>query len=190
MSARTRDSDDWLWTYADVLLLSFFAVCAYAFVAMQSINPPAKAEQDVPPPGALVVVAGWPEGSIDVDLWVKSPDDDKPTGYPEGLKSRKYCALVRDDLGTTSDGSPVNSETTLCRALPPGEYIVNVHGFSVPADSVKVHVDVTLNGRLLVSRNMDLKPKQERTVARFTLDADGQVTGSNEVYAPLRSANK
>jgi hypothetical protein len=43
---------------------------------------------------------------------------------------------------------------------------------------------------LLVSRNMDLKPKQERTVARFTLDADGQVTGSNEVYAPLRSANK
>lgn len=186
---RNKSDDDWLWTYADVLLLSFFAVCAYAFVAMQSINPPAKNNPDtLPPPGSLAVVAAWTEGAIDVDAWLKSPDDDKPVGYSR--KDGKVCALLRDDLGTTNDGSPFNIENAFCRALPAGEYIVNVHGYSLPAEGVRVHVEVALNGRLLVTRDMDLKPKQERTVVRFTLDGAGKVTSSNEVFAPLRSEGK
>lgn len=187
--SRNKSDDDWLWTYADVLLLSFFAVCAYAFVAMQSINPPAKNNPDtLPPPGSLAMIAAWPEGNYDVDLWVKSPDDKLPVGYSR--KDGTVCSLLRDDLGVTNDGSPLNAETTFCRALPAGEYQVNIHGYSVPADTITVHVEVALNGRLLVSRNMDMKPKQERTVVRFTLDAAGNVVSSNEVYAPLRSANK
>jgi hypothetical protein len=121
-------------------------------------------------------------------LWFKSPDDNLPVGYSR--KDGTVCALLRDDLGTTNDSSPINAENVFCRALPAGEYIANVHAYSVPAEGVTVHVEIAINGKLLVSRNMDLKPKQERTVVRFTLDAAGNVTGSNEVYAPLRSANK
>jgi hypothetical protein len=189
MATRSNSGDDWLWSYVDVLLLSVFTFCAYVFVAMASINPPARDNPDaLPPPGSLAVVAAWPEGNIDVDLWLKSPDDNMPVGYSR--KDGKICALLRDDLGTTNDGSPINAETTFCRALPAGEYIANIHGYSVPADGVRVHVEIALNGRLLVSRNMDLKPKQERTVVRFTLDGAGNVVSSNEVYQPLRSAVK
>lgn len=181
----------WLYAFVDVLLVLTFVLASYAWLVLPQINPVAKDNPDaLPPPGSLAVVSAWPEGNIDVDLWLQSPDDDKPVGYPEGLKSRKYCALLRDDLGTTGDGGPFNLENVFCRTLPAGEYVVNIHGYSVPAEGIKVHVEIALNGRLLVSRDLDLKPKQERTVARFTLDAAGNVTGSNEVFAPLRSANK
>jgi hypothetical protein len=176
-------------SFRDVMLALNAVLSAVVLFALPQINPPARDNPDtLPPPGSLAVVAAWPEGNIDVDLWLKSPDDDKPVGYSR--KDGKVCALLRDDLGTTNDGSPFNAENAFCRALPAGEYIANVHGYSVPADGVRVHFEIALNGRLLVSRDMDLKPKQERTVVRFTLDAAGNVTGSNEVYAPLRSANK
>lgn len=176
-------------SFRDVMLALNAVLSAVVLFALPQINPPAKNNPDtLPPPGSLAMVAAWPEGNIDVDLWVKSPDDSLPVGYSR--KDGTVCSLLRDDLGVTNDGSPLNAETTFCRALPAGEYIVNIHGYSVPADSISVHVEVALNGRLLVSRNMDLKPKQERTVVRFTLDAAGNVVSSNEVYAPLRSASK
>lgn len=179
----------WLFAFVD-MLMSLGALLAGALYAVALMaHPPAKNNPDtLPPPGSLAMVAAWPEGNFDIDLWVKSPDDNLPVGYSR--KDGTVCSLLRDDLGVTNDGSPLNAETTFCRALPPGEYVVNIHGYSVPADAISVHVEVALNGRLLVSRNMDLKPKQERTVVRFTLDAAGNVVGSNEVYAPLRSANK
>lgn len=173
----------------DLLMNMLLGLTALVVLVLAQINPPAKDNPDtLPPPGSLAMVAAWPEGNIDVDLWVKSPDDNLPVGYSR--KDGTVCSLLRDDLGVTNDGSPLNAETTFCRALPAGEYIIDIHGYSVPADSIAVHVEVALNGRLLVSRNMDLKPKQERTVVRFTLDAAGNVTSSNEVFAPLRSAGK
>ncbi|TPJ86976.1 MULTISPECIES: hypothetical protein [unclassified Mesorhizobium] len=189
MSRPSHASHVWLFAFVDVLLVLTFVLASFVFLALPQINPPARDNPDaLPPPGSLAVVAAWPEGSVDVDLWLKSPDDDKPVGYSR--KDGTVCALLRDDLGTTNDGSPFNAENAFCRALPAGEYVVNTHAYSVPAEGVKVHVEIALNGRLLVSRDMDLRPKQERTVARFTLDGGGQVVSSNEVYLPLRSANK
>lgn len=173
----------------DLLMNMLLGLTALVVLVLAQINPPAKNNPDaLPPPGSLAMVVAWPEGNFDIDLWVKSPDDNLPVGY--NRKDGTVCSLLRDDLGVTNDGSPLNAETTFCRALPAGEYVVNVHGYSVPADAITVHVEVALNGRLLVSRNMDLKPKQERTVVRFTLDAAGNAVSSNEVYRPLRSANK
>lgn len=173
----------------DLLMNMLLGLTALVVLVLAQINPVAKDNPDtLPPPGTIAVLAAWPQGNLDVDVWLKSPDDNKPVGYSR--KDGKICALLRDDLGTTNDGSPINAESAFCRALPAGEYVVNIHGYSVPANGVTVHVEIALNGRLLVSRDMDLKPKQERTVVRFTVDGAGNVTGSNEVYQGLRSAGK
>lgn len=179
----------WLFAFVD-MLMSLGALLAGALYAVALMaHPPAKNNPDtLPPPGNIAVFAAWQEGNIDADLWFKSPDDNLPVGYSR--KDGTVCALLRDDLGTTNDNSPINAENVFCRALPAGEYIANVHAYSVPAEGVTVHVEVAINGKLLVKRDMPLKPKQERTVVRFTLDAAGNVVGSNEVYAPLRSAGK
>lgn len=173
----------------DLLMNMLLGLTALVVLVLAQINPAAKNNPDaLPPPGNLMILAAWPEGAIDADLWVKSPDDKLPVGYSR--KDGTVCALLRDDLGVTNDNSPINAENVFCRALPAGEYIANVHAYSVPAEGVTVHVEVAINGKFLVKRDMPLKPKQERTVIRFTLDAAGNVVSSNEVYAPLRSAGK
>lgn len=175
--------------FRDTLMNMLLGLTALVVLVLAQINPPARDNPEaLPPPGNIAVLAAWPQGPIDVDLWVRSPDDNLPVGYSR--KDGSVCALLRDDLGTSGDASPLNAESTFCRALPAGEYAVNVHGYSVPAEGVTVHVEIALNGRLLVSRNVDLRPKQERTVARFTLDTAGRVIAQNEVFVPLRSAGK
>jgi hypothetical protein len=174
----------------DLLMNMLLGLTALVVLVLAQINPAAKDNPDaLPPPGTLAVLVAWPEGAIDVDTWVKSPDDDKPAGYPQGLKSRKYCALLRDDLGTTNDGGPFNAENVFCRSLPAGEYIVNIHGFAIPGP-VMVHIEVALNGSLLVKTDMEIRAKQERTVVRFTLDGRGMVVpgSQSQVFKALRSA--
>jgi hypothetical protein len=176
-------------SFRDVMLALNAVLSAVVLFALPQINPPAKNNPDtLPPPGNIAVFAAWQEGNIDADLWFKSPDDSLPVGYSR--KDGTVCALLRDDLGTTNDNSPINAENVFCRALPAGEYIANVHAYSVPPEGVTVHVEVAINGKLLVKRDMPLKPKQERTVIRFVLDGGGQVVESNEVYKPLRSTDK
>ncbi|KRB22658.1 hypothetical protein [Mesorhizobium sp. Root172] len=178
------------WPFGQIdLLFSFVGlVLAILFFALLSMNPPAKkATETLPPPGNIAVLMCWPQGATDVDLWLGAPGD-KSVGYSR--KQGLVWSLLRDDMGTVNDASPVNCESAFARATPAGEYIVNIHGYSLP-ESVNVHVEVSLNGRLLVSTDMALKPKQERTVIRFTLDGKGDIVpgSTNQVYVPLRSAS-
>jgi hypothetical protein len=185
---RNHHSSAWLWAFVDVLLVLTFVQSAFIFLALPQINDPAKNADEAKPAGAIAVVASWPSGPIDCDLWVKSPDDALPVGYSR--KAGATWSLLRDDLGVAGDSSPINMENAFARALPAGEWIINVHGYSLPTGPVTVHVEASLNGRLIVSRDVVLKPKQERTVIRFALDGIGKVVAHNEVFAPLRGAGK
>jgi hypothetical protein len=167
------------------MLLGLTALCV---LILPQINDPAKSADEAKPAGAIAVVASWPSGPIDCDLWVKSPDDALPVGYSR--KAGSTWSLLRDDLGVAGDSSPINMENAFARALPAGEWIINVHGYSLPTGPVTIHVEASLNGRLIVSRDVVLKPKQERTVVRFTLDNGGNVVSHSEVFAPLRSEKK
>jgi hypothetical protein len=175
-----------LWAFVDVLLVLTFVQSAFIFLVLPQINPPAAITPDIPPPGNIAVLACWPEGATDVDLWTKSPDG-KPVGYSR--KSGSVWSLLRDDLGEFGDSSKVNCESAFARATPAGEYVVNAHCYSC-GGKTPVHIEIALNGRLLVARDMDLLPKQERTALRFVLDSAGEMVAHNEVYLPLRSANK
>ncbi len=180
------DQSKWPFGQIDVLFSFVSLLLGILGIVLLSMNPPAMNNPDsLPPPGSLAMMAAWPDGNIDVDIWVQSPDDNKPVGYSR--KDGTVCSLLRDDLGVTNDGSPLNVETTFCRALPPGEYVVNLHGFSIP-QPVLVHIEVALNGSLLVKTDMEIRQKQERTVIRFTLDGHGKVVSTNTVFKALRSA--
>ena len=183
---RDHSGHAWLFAFVDVLLVLAVVQMSYTLLVLPQINPPAKEQQE--PPGNISVLACWPEGAIDVDLWTDAPGQKKPTGY--STKSGEVWSLLRDDLGTTGDSSIVNCENAYARAAPAGEYVVNIHGYSLPTGQVPVRVEVAMNGRLLVQETVNLRPKQERTVIRFTLDGSGAVGSSNKVFKPLRSEKK
>ena len=167
------------WGFA--LLLMFLML---AFIR----DPQTPIPPTLPPPGNIAVLACWPSGPIDVDLWLGSPND-KPVGYSR--KSGLIWSLLRDDLGDVNDASPINCESAFARITPAGEFVVNIHGFAIP-QPVIVHIEVALNGSLLVKTDMEIRQKQERTVIRFTLDGRAMVVpgSQSQVYVPLRSAAK
>lgn len=173
--------------FRDLLLNMLLGLTALVLLVLPNINPPTASAPNMKPPGSIAASIAWPAGSTDIDLWVSGPGEKVAIGYSN--KSGKLWSLLRDDLGTANDISPVNMENAFARETPAGEYVVNAHCYSC-SDVTTAHVEVALNGRLLVSTNLDLKPKQERTVVRFTLDGQGRLAGSNTVFKPLRSASK
>jgi hypothetical protein len=176
------------------LFLNALAFCLLVLIIIIPwINPTPTNAHDAPPPGNLAVSIAWPEGPYDVDVWVLAPGEQKAVGYSN--RAGRVFNLLRDDLGLSGDDGPFNREDAFSRGLPAGEYVVNIHGYSV-AQELPVEVEIRRadgNGSaLLVRETMTIRQAQERTVVRFRLDASGNVVpGSmNRVYKPLRSATK
>ena len=174
------------------LFLNALAFCLLVLIIiLPYINPTPTTASDVPPPGNLIVSISWPAGNQDVDLWVKAPGDKKAIGYSN--KGGVVTNLLRDDLGTVGDTEPFNQESAYSRGLPDGEYIINIHCYrcTVP-QAVTVEIGLATNGttRQIVKTTVDLRPLQERTVARFRVQG-GQIVGKvSNVYVPLRAAKK
>ncbi|TGV15846.1 hypothetical protein EN816_00925 [Mesorhizobium sp. M8A.F.Ca.ET.173.01.1.1] len=167
--------------YSNVTLL----LAVIMVIILTQVNPKAKDQETLPPPGTIAVLACWPPGPTDIDLWLGDPKDTKSVGYSR--KSGLVWSLLRDDMGIVNDDSPINCESAFARSTPAGEYVVNLHGYSIPAP-LAVHVEIAINGVLLDKSDLEIRPKQERTVLRFKLDGQGNlVEGSaNRVFKPLR----
>ncbi len=172
--------------YSNVTLI----LTAVIVIVLTQVNPKAKpTEESAKPPGSLMACIYWSNHN-DIDLWGKSPDDDKAVGYSR--KSGKTIDLVRDDLGT--DNAP-HFECEFARALPDGRWTFNAHGYSINDPVVSVHAEIRLSGpdgfKLLFETTLDIRQKQERTIAQFRM-VGGQVVPDslNQVFAPLRSAGK
>jgi hypothetical protein len=178
----------------DLLMNMLLGLTALVVLVLAQINPIAKNNPDsTKPPGAIAVTIAWPAGNYDVDLWVIGPGEKKAVGYSN--KSGVLFSLLRDDLGITNDSGPLNLENAFARDMPAGEYIINIHGFSIGEKPLPVHIEVSLGREtmtLLVNTDMDIGQKQERTVVRFSLDDQGRVIPEsvNRVFRPLRSATK
>lgn len=169
----------------DLLMNMLLGLTALVVLVLAQINPIAKSTETIKPPGDIAVLMCWAPGPTDIDLWLGAPGD-KSVGYSR--KTGTVWALLRDDMGIVNDVSPINCESAFARATPAGEYVVNIHGYSLP-ETIPIHIEISLSGRLLVSTNLDLKPKQERTVVRFTLDGQGTIVSGSQsiVFKELRS---
>lgn len=180
-------------------LLGFVVMFVLSFLL---INPIAKTGA-VDPKAEFLITLAWPDGRRDdVDLYVEDP-----TGNLVWFREREagLMHLDRDDLGQRNDvvevggrkiQNPLNQETVSIRGILPGEYVVNVHLYRaveagpVPA-TVKVEklnptVEVVFYGAVELARQGD-----ERTAVRFSVRADGDVSGANRLpksIVPLRRA--
>lgn len=167
-------------------------------VLVASVNP--KVEEthkaEAKAAGDIVVHVVWPNGNIDVDLWVSGPEEPIPVGYSN--KGGLVWNLLRDDLGDSPDATPINYEDAFTRGMPPGEYVINVQCFRCNQATLPMPVDVGVAVRSKLG-NQDLKnlvttkvmmkvDGQEKTAVRFIVKEDGEVDPDsiNNVYQRLR----
>ena len=131
---------------------------------------------------------------VDIDLWLKTPEEDKPIYYNH--KSNTTASLLRDDQGLIKDAFDRNDEIAFVRGLLDGEYIINIHFFSPgpgwDGEPILVKTRITLRKEtsmrmLSLEKNLLVHPKDEYTVYRFTLK-DGVVV--KESNRPMVLAHK
>jgi hypothetical protein len=178
----------------DTFLNGFAMVAAILVMVLHLINPPS-AENDTTPPGNLIVTAVWPEGAVDIDLWVYGPGEELPIGFSN--KTGKEWSLLRDDLGTRNDSMPVNMENSYSRAVKAGHYVINLHCYTCRTGPVPVAVEVriaNMNGgrseALLTAKVTLTEHGQEITVVQFDLTAEGTIVpkSAHNVFTPLHKA--
>jgi hypothetical protein len=220
---------DYFGASTDKLQVNFWQKAALWFMAFMLITllavSPKKKEEvkkgDVISINDMEVVIVWPgcrkyvtegqfpkcaEGervNIDIDLWGKSPDDERPVGYSQ--RAGKTFNLIRDDLGTTNDSTDQNTETLVARGLPAGEYVINLHYFKglesgdkPPEVPVTVVIKTRVQGaaketggmKEIITQKATLRLEgEEITVARFVIKENGELDKEsvNDFYQELRS---
>lgn len=164
-------------TFRDMLMIMVLGFVFMIVAMVPHLNPPAK-DDALKPPGNIIVHIMWPPGNVDVDMWVTGPGEPAPVGYsnPHG----KLWNLLRDDLGTINDSTPLNYENAYTRGIVAGEYIVNVHCFRCPSGkSVSVIVEVRIRKGskliLVAISKINILPLQEMTAVRFLIDEKGNL---------------
>ena len=178
-------------------MAALFIVLLYLVLPL--IKKAMKEDEGQKPPGNITALATWSEGNTDIDLWVTGPGELYPIGYSN--KGGLLWNLLRDDLGTSPDATPLNYENAYTRGAPAGEYIINVHCYRCPVLPQKVSVEIgssqnVTEGKgtvVLATATVELKANgQEKTAVRFKLDGEGKIVpGSlNGVFKELRAAGK
>ena len=167
--------------FRDVLMLALIGFVAMVVMLLPHISTPKEENQEYEPPGNVVVELHWPdELPVDVDLWVKGPND-VPVGFWN--QNSRFFNLLRDDLGLEGDASGRNYEVSYSRGIRAGEYIVNVHMYGkVPAGVVvPVRVVVSVKPkygdlRQILETSLELHHRnQEETAFRFRLTENGDL---------------
>jgi hypothetical protein len=190
------EEDDSDTVFRDVIFLALAGFIAIVLLLLPHLNPPAKAEEEAPSPGNVIVEIRWPdELNTDVDLWVEAPGD-VPVGYSN--KGGLVFNLLRDDLGLHADFSGLNYEVSYSRGTPAGDYTVNLHLYRDLSGSLPVPVTVVVSvkpspeqaAKQILATKVALKQEgQETTAFRFSLDESGRlVRGSvNDLPRALRA---
>jgi hypothetical protein len=173
------------------VLMVFFLVIIITLIA-----PVKKTADSGPIMGDIVIDASWPDGDVDIDLWVQAPKDLGPVGYSR--RSDAQTSYLRDDIGERNDSSGRNYELAAIRGLEPGRYVVNLHLYSIRVgplpQRVKVVAAITKQGaarRELAVVDVDLVADgQELTAFSFELDASGLPGPISREFIELRNAKQ
>lgn len=182
--------------FRDVVMLMLFGFVVIVILVLPHIHPPTKAERTLVPPGNLIVEVRWAdETDVDIDLWVRAPED-RAVGYSS--KSGDVFDLLRDDLGVRNDATGMNYEVAFSRGLPAGEYVINLHLYRDnqrlrPIEAIVVVSLRSADGtetRQLLARPVVLRHLgEEVTVTRFLVDDEGHVVDAsfNDLPTSLRA---
>jgi len=185
-------------SFLDILFNTLVGFVLLFIIAFLLISP-VKKKKEIEQKAEYVITVTWPgELSDDIDSWLEDPMEN--VMYFRA-KEVGLMHLDRDDLGKSNDhqfvpgiGSvnyPYNREITTIRGIMPGEYVFNVHLYRKDHEGNSIPVTVILEKlnphvKLLYSKTVTLTDAwEEKTIIRFVLDVDGEITESFFIYKPL-----
>lgn len=191
--ARSRSGFD---PFTDLLFNALLGFTFLFLVAIMFMNPIAK-KGIIDPKAEYIITVSWPDNNPDdIDTWVEDPN-----GNLVWFRNREagLIHLDRDDRGLVNDTldingrkvqNPLNQEVVTIRGVVPGEYVVNVHYYasetgqpvpvSVRVDKVNPALEVIYYDTLTLQRK-----GEEKTALRFTINADGRVSGISTIPKSL-----
>lgn len=169
------------------MLLAFVAMFVMAFCAAMAQKENKKKDNDnnAKVAGEMSITLTWPEEmDDDLDLWVEDPAGNVVfwSRRDEGLMH-----LDRDDVGLQHDqaaGSSLgNKEVVVVRSLMTGEYVVNVHAYTLRSGG---HIPATVTADRLTTQtrlaartlSMDFTG-DEQTAFRILVDGNGDISLSD-----------
>ena len=181
--------------FQDLLFLLLSGVTILWVLSFLLINPVAK-QADIVTPAQFMITMDWTKNSADdLDLWLRTPLGQI---IYFGGKDRGGANLERDDLGLVNDcyrypnGMEdcilVNREVIMLRGLQEGEYQLKFVVYSIRPDfignPVTVEIIDIIPYKIEFSREyVYTQPKQQISVIRFTIDAEGELVSFSEVPA-------
>ena len=185
-------------SFLDILFNTLVGFVLLFIIAFLLISP-VKKKKEIEQKAEYVITITWPGTmSDDIDSWLEDPME-KVMYFRE--KEVGLMHLDRDDLGKMNDQQfvpgvgmvnyPYNREITTIRGIMPGEYVFNIHLYRKEHKDSSVPVTVILEKlnpqvKLLYSKVITLTDYwEEKTVIRFVLDVDGEITESFFMYKPL-----
>jgi len=187
----TGQSDDGTFVpFTDILFNALLGFAVMVFIAFALIKPDAQAGA-VDIKAEFIITVTWPDRSPDdVDTYVEDPLGNIVWYH---VMQKGFMSLDRDDRGNYLDTitvngkevlDPLNQESVSIRRNIPGEYVVNVYKFTdsthqpdpvtIKVEKINPKVSVIYYGQVVLTHKGD-----ERTAVRFSIDADGNVTGTN-----------
>ncbi|MBT35585.1 MAG: hypothetical protein CMP15_04910 [Rickettsiales bacterium] len=178
--------------FRDMTMLALSGFVIIVLLLLPWLNIEAQDEATKEPSGSVIVEVFWPDDrNVDVDLWVKSPDD-AAVGYSN--MAGYYFNLLRDDRGNQFDTTPINYEISYTRGIAAGEYQANLHLYATdngPPVNAQVIISVVEPDQkartAIIKKNVVLKKyNQEITVARWTLNNQGTLK-PNSVHSLKKS---
>ncbi len=190
---RENESQD---AFTDLLfnaLLGFAFMFVAAFTMISDTNSSGKIDSKAE---VLITVRWEDRHPDDVDTLVEGPQGNLVWYHN---RETGLMHLDRDDRGlfqdrVTLDGievsNPINQETVTVRALKPGEYVVNLlhyqSNYSAPLPvTVKIE-KLNPSVSLIFYGTRELTGVgDEQTAVRFTIGANGEVVGTNELQKRL-----
>ncbi len=190
---RQTESQD---AFTDLLFNALLGF-VFMFVAAFSLMGDPTKSGNVENKAEILITVRWADRHPDdVDTLVEDPQGNLVWYHN---RDTGLMHLDRDDRGLFQDrvmldgvevSNPINQETVTLRALKPGEYVVNVlHYQSNYKEPLPVSVKVEkLNPRvtLIYYGIRELTGVgDEQTAVRFTIGANGEVTGTNELKKSL-----
>ncbi len=190
---RENESQD---AFTDLLfnaLLGFAFMFVAAFTMISDTNSSGKIDSKAE---VLITVRWADRHPDDVDTLVEGPQGNLVWYHN---RDTGLMHLDRDDRGlfqdrVTLDGvevsNPINQETVTVRALKPGEYVVNLlhyqSNYSVPLPvTVKIEKLNPSVSLIFYGTRELMGVGDEQTAVRFTIDANGDVVGTNELQKRL-----
>ena len=187
-------------SFLDILFNTLVGFVLLFIIAFLLISP-VKKKKEIEQKAEYVITVTWPSGmNDDIDSWLEDPME-QVMYYRE--KEVGLMHLDRDDLGNLNDRQnvpgvgmvnyPYNREITTIRGIMPGEYVFNVHLYRKVSKDSSIPIPVTVileklnpQVKLLYSKTVTLIDAwEEKTIIRFVLDVNGEITESFFIYKPL-----